>query len=69
MARAVVQVLSLARSRLSRRVAFWIFLNFLVVEAVVLIPSVLRQAERLGEQLAAVTNAKVEWLVANNQAG
>ncbi len=69
MARAVVQVLSLARSRLSRLVAFWIFLNFLVVEAVVLIPSVLRQAERLGEQLAAVTNAKVEWLVANNQAG
>lgn len=69
MARPVVRVLAMVRSRLSRRVAFWIFLNFLVVEAVVLIPSVLRQAGRLGEQLAAVTNAKVEWLVANDQAG
>ncbi len=69
MARPVVRVLAMARSRLSRRVAFWIFLNFLVVEAVVLIPSVLRQAGRLGDQLAAVTNAKVEWLVANDQAG
>ena len=36
MARPVVRVLAMARSRLSRRVAFWIFLNFLVVEAVVL---------------------------------
>jgi len=69
MPRAVERVLAMVRSRLSRRVAFWIFLNFLVVEAVVLIPSVLRQGEHLGEQLAAVTNAKVEWLVANDQAG
>ncbi len=52
------------RARLSRRIAFWIFLNFLVVEAIVLVPSVLRQAERLSEQLRAVTNGKVEWLLA-----
>ncbi len=51
------------RARLSRRIAFWIFLNFLVVEAIVLVPSVLRQAERLGEQLREVTNAKIQWLV------
>jgi adenylate cyclase len=59
----------MVRARLSRRIAFWIFLNFLVVEGVVLVPSVLRQAERLGEQLREVTNAKLEWLVANGQAG
>ncbi|MFY8147963.1 MAG: adenylate/guanylate cyclase domain-containing protein [Prochlorococcaceae cyanobacterium] len=51
------------RARLSRRIAFWIFLNFLVVEAIVLVPSVLRQAERLGQQLRQVTNAKIQWLV------
>lgn len=51
------------RARLSRRIAFWIFFNFLVVEAIVLVPSVLRQAERLGEQLREVTNAKIQWLV------
>ena len=51
------------RARLSRRIAFWIFLNFLVVEAIVLVPSVLRQAERLGLQLREVTSAKIQWLV------
>jgi class 3 adenylate cyclase len=53
------------RARLSRRIALWIFLNFLVVETVVLVPSVLRQADRLGAQLRAVTNGKVEWLLEN----
>lgn len=59
----------MVRARLSRRIALWIFLNFLVVEGVVLVPSVLRQADRLGQQLREVTNAKLEWLVANGQAG
>jgi len=59
----------MVRARLSRRIAFWIFLNFLVVEGVVLVPSMLRQSDRLGEQLREVTNAKLEWLVANGQAG
>ena len=59
----------MVRARLSRRIAFWIFLNFLVVEGIVLVPSVLRQADRLGVQLREVTNAKLEWLVANGQAG
>lgn len=37
-------------ARLWRRIALWIFLNLLVVEVVVLAPSVLRQAHRLGGQ-------------------
>lgn len=65
---ADVQLPAMVRARLSRRIALWIFLNFLVVEGVVLVPSVLRQADRLGQQLREVTNAKLEWLVANGQA-
>lgn len=57
------------RARLARRIAFWIFLNFLVVEALVLVPSVLRQADRLGAQLRQVSSAKIDWLVAEGQAG
>lgn len=53
------------QARLSRRLALWIFLNFLVVETVVLVPSVLRQTQRLEQQLRAVTNAKVQWLIAS----
>jgi hypothetical protein len=56
---------NLLKARLSRRVAFWIFVNFLVVEGIVLVPSVLRQAGRLGDQVRAVTDAKIEWLVEN----
>ena len=52
------------KARLSRRISFWIFLNFILVEALVLIPSVMRQAERLEQQMRALTNAKVEWIVA-----
>ncbi|CAK6694762.1 adenylate/guanylate cyclase domain-containing protein [Synechococcus sp. BA-124 BA4] len=52
------------KGRLSRRISFWIFLNFILVEALVLIPSVLRQAERLEQQMRALTNAKIEWIVA-----
>ncbi len=51
------------RSRLSRRIAFWIFLNFMAVEAIVLIPSVLRQADRLADQMRQVTDAKIQWIV------
>jgi class 3 adenylate cyclase len=50
-------------ARLSRRIAFWIFLNFLLVEGIVLVPSVLRRAERLSAQLRQLTHAKIEWLV------
>ncbi len=56
----------LFRARLSRQAARWIFLTFLVVEGIVLVPSVLRQAERLGEQLRQVTNGKLEWIVDAN---
>jgi class 3 adenylate cyclase len=51
------------KARLSRRIAFWIFVNFLIIEGVVFIPSVMRQAQRLGNQLRDVTDAKVEWIV------
>ncbi len=57
---------NLLKARLSRRIAFWIFVNFLVVEGIVLVPSVLRQAGRLGDQVRAVTDAKIEWLVEND---
>ena len=59
---------NLLKARLSRRIAFWIFVNFLVVEGIVLVPSVLRQADRLGDQVRAVTDAKIEWLVENDPA-
>ena len=40
-------LLSLAKSRLSRRIAFWIFISIVAIEAIILVPSYFRREQEL----------------------
>lgn len=51
------------KSRLSRRIAFSVFVSFMIIEGVVFIPSLIQQRQRLTDQLKEVTSAKLEWIV------
>jgi PAS domain S-box-containing protein len=46
------------RSRLSRRIALWIFLSIVVIEAIILVPSVLRRERELLNYLKALSTAQ-----------
>lgn len=50
--------------RISRRVAFWIFVSIVAIEAIILVPSARRQEQELLRQLADKTSTKVTWLMA-----
>jgi serine phosphatase RsbU (regulator of sigma subunit) len=56
------EVQRLLMARLSRRVVFWMFLSFMVIEGILLIPSVQRQQQKLLEQAKEVTTAKMLWI-------
>ncbi|MGB2926928.1 MAG: adenylate/guanylate cyclase domain-containing protein [Limnothrix sp.] len=59
----LVQLLS---RRISRRVAFWIFISIVVIEAIILIPSARRQEQVLLQDLESKTALKITWLMASN---
>jgi len=43
-------LLSLAKARLSRRIAFWIFISIVAIEAIILVPSYFRREQELLER-------------------
>lgn len=53
----------LLTARLSWRVAFWIFISILAIEAIILIPSIRRQKQDVLSQLENVTSGKVTWIL------
>lgn len=57
------------RSRLSRRVALWVFLSLVAIEAIILVPSYARRDRELQRQTAVISLAKlatiVRWTVPN----
>lgn len=55
-----IQRLLMAKS--SRRVVFWVFLSLMLIEAVLLIPSVRQRQHKLLEQVQEVSSAKVLWI-------
>lgn len=52
------------RRRISRRVAFWIFVSIVTIEAIILIPSSQRHERELISQLQNQTALKLTWLMA-----
>jgi class 3 adenylate cyclase len=60
------------RSRLSRRVALWVFLSLVAIEAIILVPSYARRDRELQRQTAVISLAKlatiVRWTVPNASA-
>ncbi|GET35875.1 PP2C family protein-serine/threonine phosphatase [Microseira wollei] len=53
----------LLKTRLSRRVVFWLFTSVIVIEAIVLVPSVLRREQELLGQLRQISTEKVSILM------
>jgi HAMP domain-containing protein len=56
-------VIGLFRSRLSLRIVFWIFLSIMVIEAVLLVPSVERRRQEILDQVEEVSTGKINWIL------
>ena len=56
--------LSLARSLLSRKIVFYVFVSVIAIETIILIPSALRREQELLDQLQMVVAAQVDVIVA-----
>lgn len=53
----------LFKTRLSRRVVFWLFASVIIIEAIILVPSVLRREQELLGQLKQISTEKVSILM------
>jgi PAS domain S-box-containing protein len=51
------------KARLSRRIALWVFLSIVVIEAIILVPSVLRRERELLTYLRALSTARATGLL------
>ena len=58
---------NLWQARLSRRIVFWIFLSILVIEAIILVPSVLRREQELLEYLRSLSSAQAEGVLSTKR--
>lgn len=55
----------LFQARLSRRIELWVFLSIIVIEAIILIPSVYRREDELLKHLTDISAAKATGVLAN----
>lgn len=53
-------LLPIFSARLSQRIVFWVFVSIVVVEAIILVPSVYRRKQELLSQLSEIVDGKVE---------
>ena len=51
------------KSCLSRRIVFWVFMGIVVIEGIILVPSVQRREQELLSQLKEVSSGKVAWIL------
>jgi PAS domain S-box-containing protein len=54
---------NLWKARLSRRIVFWVFLSIVVIEAIILVPSVMRRERELLEYLRSLSAAQAEGVL------
>lgn len=60
-------LLSLAKARLSRRIAFWIFVSIVVIEAIILVPSYFRREQELLDQTENVSAIQARFFLQSSQ--
>ncbi|MBF2048490.1 MAG: SpoIIE family protein phosphatase [Elainella sp. C42_A2020_010] len=53
---------NLLTARLSRHIVFWVFLSLILIEAIILIPSVQRREREMLTQIRQVSSGKVLWI-------
>ena len=63
MSSKLLTVLGLFKSRLSRRIVFWVFTSIIAIEAIILVPSYQKRERELLLQLAEVSREVVEGVV------
>jgi sigma-B regulation protein RsbU (phosphoserine phosphatase) len=51
------------KSRLSRKIILWVFASIVVIEAIILIPSINRRERELLAQIKEVSSGKVAWIL------
>ncbi|GBO52198.1 adenylate cyclase [Pseudanabaena sp. lw0831] len=56
-------LLSLAKAKLSRRIAFWIFVSIVVIEAILLVPSYFRREQELIDQVENVSSIQARFFL------
>ena len=56
-------LLSLAKSRLSRRIAFWIFVSIVAIEAILLVPSYFRREQELIDQTEDISAVQARFFL------
>ena len=54
---------NLWKSRLSRRIVFWVFLSIVLIEAIILVPSVMRRERELLDYLRSLSAAQAEGVL------
>lgn len=54
---------NLWKARLSRRVVFWVFLSIVVIEAIILVPSVMRRERELLDYLRSLSTSQAEGVL------
>ncbi|PSN20807.1 PAS domain-containing sensor histidine kinase [filamentous cyanobacterium CCP5] len=59
----------LLKARLSRRIIFWVFLSIVVIEAIILVPSVYRRERELLNYLKALSAAQANGILAARDLG
>lgn len=55
----------LVKARLSRRIELWVFISILFIEAILLIPSVIRRERELLHQLQAISSARASGIISS----
>ncbi|PZU94412.1 MAG: adenylate/guanylate cyclase domain-containing protein [Pseudanabaena sp.] len=56
-------LLSLAKAKLSRRIAFWVFVSIVVIEAIILVPSYFRREQELIEKTENVSAIRARFFL------
>jgi class 3 adenylate cyclase len=67
MERGSQALLSLVKAKLSRRIAFWIFVSIVVIEAIILVPSYFRRERELLEQVENVSTIQANFFLRASQ--
>jgi hypothetical protein len=63
MINALKRWLKPTRSRLSRRIVFYVFVSVVVIETIILIPSTMKREKELFQQMRSVASAQIEVLM------
>lgn len=58
---------NLWQARLSQRIVFWIFLSIVVIEVIILVPSVMRRERELLSYLSALSSAQAEGVLSTKR--